>query len=92
MTAKICTQEMLGLAKRKPEEFSSKRKVATELGINESAVRKCIKAGSGVTALGRYKTVFTTTQESKLAEHCKNLDDRFYALNLQTLRKLGYEF
>jgi hypothetical protein len=43
-------------------------------------------------ALGHYKPVFTKTQESELADHCKDLNDRFYGLTLQTLRKLGYEF
>jgi hypothetical protein len=69
-----------------------KRKAATELGTDESTMRKRLNTGSGVTALGHYKPVFTKTQESELAEYCKDLDDRFYALTLQTLRKLGYEF
>jgi hypothetical protein len=79
---------MLKLAKRKLKERLRKRRVATELGIDGSTMRKCLKAESGVMDLGCYKPVFTKTQESKLAEHCKDLDDRFYALTLQTLRKL----
>jgi DNA invertase Pin-like site-specific DNA recombinase len=42
------------LAKRKREEGSSKRKVAAELGIDESTLRKRLKAGSGGTSLGRF--------------------------------------
>jgi hypothetical protein len=45
---------MLELAKRELEEGSCKRKVATEIGIDESTMRKRLEAGNGVTALGRY--------------------------------------
>jgi hypothetical protein len=65
---------------------------ATQLGIDGSTMRKCLKAGSGDTALGRYKPVSAKTQESELAEYCKDFNGRFYVLTLQALRKLGYEF
>jgi hypothetical protein len=76
------------LRKGNLKNVRQKRKVAAELGIDESTVQKRLNAGSGVTALGRYKQVFTKTQESELAEHCKDLDDNL-CINSANSKKSG---
>lgn len=83
---------MLELAKRKIEEGLSVRRIAQEFGIDESTLRKRLKSGRGVTSLGRCRSVFSKEMELELAEHCRELDRRFYGLTMLTLRKLGYEF
>ncbi|KAJ8897798.1 hypothetical protein PR048_003148 [Dryococelus australis] len=83
---------MLAVAEQKLAEGYSKRKVAAELGIDESTLRKRLKPGAGVTSLGRNKPVFTVDQKIELSTHCRYLDARSYGLTLQTLCKLGFDY
>lgn len=70
----------------------SVRQSAKNLGIDESTLRKRLKAGHGVKSLGRFKPVFSHEMEFQLVKHCKDLDDRFYGLTFKTLRKIAYEY
>ncbi|KAJ8876925.1 hypothetical protein PR048_021375 [Dryococelus australis] len=74
-------------AKRKLEAGKSKREVAREMGINECTLRKNLKAptclccllqGTIPVPLGRSKRALTDDMERELAQHCRDLDSRFY--------------
>ncbi|KAJ4440103.1 hypothetical protein ANN_08236 [Periplaneta americana] len=73
----------------------SKRKVAEHFGIDESTLRKRLKKGTGVSALGRFKCILNQEQEMKLAQHCNLLtcsSDMFYGLTLSSLRSLAFKY
>jgi len=42
-----------------------------QLGIGESALRKRLKVGHGVSSLGRFKSTFNDEQENELVKHCR---------------------
>jgi len=63
-----------------------------QLGIGESALRKRLKVGHGVSSLGRFKRTFNDEQEKELAKHCKDLDNRFYGISFKKLQQLAYQF
>jgi len=63
-----------------------------QLGIGESALRKRLKVGHGVSSLGRFKRTFNDEQENELAKHCKDLDNRFYGISFKKLQQLAYQF
>lgn len=71
---------------------TSKRKAAETLGIGESALRKRLKIGTGVVSLGRFKRTFNDEKEKELANHCKDLDSRFYGLSFKKLQQLSFQF
>jgi len=52
-----------------------------QLTIGESALRKRLKVGHGVSSLGRFKRTFNDEQEKELSEYCK--DNRFYGLSIK---------
>lgn len=62
------------------------------LKVNECTLRKRLKNGQGATTLGRYQPIFTTKQENEIAQHCRDLDARFYGLSRRSLQKLVYEY
>nr|CAD7428671.1 unnamed protein product [Timema monikensis] len=43
-------------------------------------------------SLGRFRNAFTVDMENELAEHCRQLDSRFYGLTRRQLMKLSFEF
>lgn len=88
----IFTEENLSEAKRKISEGTSKRRVALEMGIAESTLRKRLKSGSVPTSLGRYKTIFSKEQEEELAQQVRDLDKMFYGLTKKGLQIAAYKF
>ncbi|KAJ4440034.1 hypothetical protein ANN_08165 [Periplaneta americana] len=72
---KPVTSEMLAEAQEKIASGMSKRKVAEHFGIDESTLRKRLKKGTGVSALGRFKCILNQEQEMELAQHCNLLSD-----------------
>ncbi|KAJ8944406.1 hypothetical protein NQ318_023179 [Aromia moschata] len=88
----IFTEENLAEARRKISESVSQRRVASEMGIGESTLRKRLKSGNIPTSLGRYKTTFSKEQEQELAQQVKDLDERFYGLTKKGLQIAAYKF
>lgn len=86
------TQELLDEARRRIGEGKSKRSVADALGVNESSLRKRLKSGTVPVCLGRFKPVFTADQERELADHMKDLDNRFYGLRMKDVKLLAYQY
>ncbi|KAJ4437354.1 hypothetical protein ANN_17495 [Periplaneta americana] len=70
----------------------SKRKVAEHFGIDESTLRKRLKKGTGVSALGRFKCILNKEQEMELAQHCNLLSGMFYGLTLSFLRSIAFKY
>ncbi|KAJ4435944.1 hypothetical protein ANN_18567 [Periplaneta americana] len=89
---KPVTSEMLAEAQEKIASGMSKRKVAEHFGIDESTLRKRLKKGTGVSALGRFKCILNQEQEMELAQHCNLLSDMFYGLTLSSLRSLAFKY
>ncbi|KAB0803148.1 hypothetical protein PPYR_00118 [Photinus pyralis] len=79
-------------AKRKISEGTSKRRVALEMGIAESTLRKRLKSGTVPTSLGRYKTIFSKEEEQELAQQVRDLDKMFYGLTKKGLQIATYKF
>lgn len=88
----IFTEGNLAEAKRKISEGMSQRRVALEMGIAESTLRKRLKSGTVPTSLGRYKTTFSIEQEQELAQQVRNLDKMFYGLTKKGLQIAAYKF
>ncbi|KAG8285744.1 hypothetical protein J6590_074477 [Homalodisca vitripennis] len=83
---------MLQIARQKLEAGISIRQIAREFGVSNTALRKRLKQGFGVSKLGRFVSVFNEEQEKELAEHCKKLDTCFYGLTFKDLLRLAYEY
>ncbi|XP_054285350.1 uncharacterized protein LOC129001936 [Macrosteles quadrilineatus] len=88
----LLTAETLEEAKRKLEAGKSKREVARELGINECTLRKRLKTGTVAESLGRYKKALTDEMERELAQHCRDLDSRFYGLTRKHIMKVAFDY
>ncbi|XP_030746032.1 uncharacterized protein LOC115874874 [Sitophilus oryzae] len=91
-TRKPITQDMVNEAQKRMAEGESRKRIADSFGVDESGLRKRMKKGFGVEHLGRFKSTFTPEQENTLAEHCRQMDARFYGLTYLRLRSLAYEF
>lgn len=83
---------MVNEAQKRMAEGESRKRIADSFGVDESGLRKRMKKGFGVEHLGRFKSTFTPEQENTLAEHCRQMDARFYGLTYLRLRSLAYEF
>lgn len=70
----------------------SNRAIATELGFDESSIRRAQKKGHQSGRLERFQAVLTPEQEKEALSHCKALDSRYYGLTLRSLRHLSFEF
>lgn len=44
------------------------------------------------TTLGRYTNTFNYQHESDLANHCRELDKRFYGLSFKKLQQFGFQY
>ncbi|KAJ8892191.1 hypothetical protein PR048_004771 [Dryococelus australis] len=88
----LTTQETLEEAKRKIDAGDSKRKVARDLGIKESTLRKRLKAGTVPVSLGRFKKALSDEMEQELAKHCKDMDNRFHGLTRKHITKVAFNF
>lgn len=89
---KVCTPDMLEIAKQRIADGEPKLRIANSFGITEAALRKRLKEGYGVEKLGRFRSIFTKDQEKELAGHCKNLDDSFYGLSFMDLRRAVFQY
>lgn len=76
----VFTEENLAEAKRKIQGGMSQHRVAADMNINESTLRKRLKDGKVPTSLGRLKTTFPKAMENELANQIKDLDNRFYGI------------
>lgn len=74
------------------QEGKSQRRAAEEVGISEGALRKRLKSTHVPTSLGRFKPTFTKDQEAQFAVHCEDMDNRFFGITINDLRRLAYEF
>lgn len=86
------TQELLDEARVRIDQGQSKRSVANALGVNECSLRKRLKLGTTPVTLGRFKPVFTSDQEKELADHIRDLDNRFYGLRMKDLKSLAFQY
>ncbi|XP_030762946.1 uncharacterized protein LOC115887620 [Sitophilus oryzae] len=48
--------------------------------------------GTVPSSLGRFKPIFTEEMEKELADHCRDLDGRFYGIGTKNLRTIAYQF
>jgi hypothetical protein len=48
--------------------------------------------GSIPTSLGRFKATFSYDKEKELADHCKDVDAKFYGLTIRVLKELAFEY
>lgn len=48
--------------------------------------------GTIPTSLGRFKPIFTEEMERELANHCRDLDGRFYGIGMKNLQTIAYQF
>jgi hypothetical protein len=72
-------------AERELKYSSSEWKTNMEIAkIMNQHCEKFPKAKSGVTFYGRHEPLFMKTHKVELADDCKDLDDRFYGLIVQT--------
>ncbi|KAJ8891241.1 hypothetical protein PR048_010756 [Dryococelus australis] len=75
---KALTPKLLEKARQPANYGVSKRKVANEVGVEDSTLRK------------RYKSTFTPDQEVEILQHFRELEVRFYGLSFKTLRHLAF--
>lgn len=83
---------MIDKAKAKQRQGCSIRSIAKDFKVDESSLRKRLKLGFGVTKLGKFKRTFTDEQEASLADHCRQMDLRFYGVTNKLFRHLAYQF
>lgn len=89
---KPVTEEQIAAAKRLIEEGCSKRHAAERIGISEAALRKRLKLGCVAESMGRFKPTFGPAQELEFRDHCQKMDELFFGLGINDLRRLAYEF
>jgi len=89
---KPVTEDMLEIARQRRRQGESIRRIAGDFEIDKSTLRKRLKKGCGVTSLGRFKSTFNPDQETQLAEHCRQMDARFYGIVKKSFRLLAYQF
>ncbi|XP_044598416.1 MFS-type transporter clz9-like [Cotesia glomerata] len=69
-----------------------KRAAASAIGISESCLRKRLKLDTTSSSLGRWKPTFNTEQEAEFVNHCKKMDERYFGLTINDLRRRAYEY
>lgn len=89
---RLVTQEQIDEAKRFLEQGVSQRAAADRVGISESALRKRLSLQCVATSLGRFKPTFTSVQENEIVEYCLNMDNLFYGITIQSLRRLVFQY
>jgi len=66
---------------------------ATQFGIPRGTLQRHLKGNvKSPGALGRFRAVFDDSMETELAEHCVEMQKRFYGLSLKDCRRLAYDF
>lgn len=63
----------------------AQRRIAESFEVEASGLREIMNKGIGVENLGRFKSIFTPEQEHILAEHCRQMNVRFYGLTFTQL-------
>lgn len=86
------TELQIARAKALIEKGKSKRAAASAIGISEACLRKRLKLNHAATSMGRFKPTFNDEQESEFVNHCKQMDDRYFGLTVNDLRRLAYEY
>lgn len=90
----IPCQEALQRAGDAVKTGISVRAAAKAAGVDRMALSRFItnKGKDGKTKLSEMKLVFTSEQESALAAHIRQLDDRFYGLSTDKVRELASRY
>ncbi|KAJ2938699.1 hypothetical protein O0L34_g12026 [Tuta absoluta] len=88
----LISEEQILTAKKLIEEGKSQRYAADFVGILESTLRNRLKMKHVPTGLGRFKPTFTRDQEAEFAVHCQEMDERYFGVTINDLRRLAYEF
>ncbi|KAL3270653.1 hypothetical protein HHI36_021182 [Cryptolaemus montrouzieri] len=83
------TEEMLRETRRRRDAGSSIRSIARDFEIDESSLRVRLKKVYGVESSERFK-YFTVEQGRSLADHRKEMDQRFYGLTRKMFRKIAF--
>lgn len=83
---------MLRITQRRQQRGESIRSIAKDFHVDESSLRKRLKRGFGVESLGKFKRTFSHDQELALAEHCRQMDVRFYGVTKKSFRQLAYQY
>lgn len=52
----------------------------------------CLLQGTTAVSLGRFKRALTDEMEQELAQHCRDLDLRFYGLTRKQIMKVAFEY
>lgn len=86
------TEDQISRAKALLNRGKSKRAAANAVGISESCLRKRLKLNRAASSMGRFKPTFDSEQEKEFAIHCKQMDDRYYGLTINDIRRLAYEY
>lgn len=86
------TEQQISRAEELIRLGKSKRSAANAVGISESCLRKRIKRGGAAYSMGRFKPTFDKFQEEEFVRHCKKMDERFFGLTINDLRRLAYEY
>ncbi|CAH2108284.1 unnamed protein product [Euphydryas editha] len=86
------TEQQIAKAKTLIERGKSKRAAANAIGISESCLRKRLKLNKAASSMGRYKPTFNESQEAEFAVHCKKMDERYFGLTINDLRRLAFEY
>lgn len=86
------TELQIARAKALTEKEKSKRAAASAIGISEACLRKRLKLNYAATSIGRFKLTFNNEQESEFANHCKQMDEWYFGLTVNDLRRLAYEY
>lgn len=86
------TEEDMARALDAVKGGTSIRQASAQFGIKFSTLQRHVKSNKAEKILGRYKPVFSITEESEFVEHIKELDNRFYGLTRKDLCELAYQY
>lgn len=88
----LMTDEQLESARKLIKKGISKRKIALQLGLNESTLMKRLKLGKVAVTLGRYVPTFTKVQEEEIYQYARKTAEFYHGLTMMSLRKMIYEY
>lgn len=86
------THQQIEKAKELIRDGKSKRAAAIAIGISESCLRKRLKLNKAADSMGRFKPTFNNEQEEEFVVHCKKMDERYFGVTINDLRRLAYEY
>lgn len=79
-------------AKKLIAKGKSKRCAAEDVGVHEATLRKRLKTKNVPISLGRFKPTLDKDQEMQFALHCQTMDEMFFGITINDLRRLAYEY